>query len=459
MRSPLDVMSPTMVGALTVLVAAVTVFLSYNAGNSLPFVPTYNIAIQVPDAQELVDNNEVMVAGRRVGVIAKIEPHLDQQGHPYAQLELRLDQSMEGTIHPDATAIVRSRSLLGAKYVDLSLGSRGPPLQAGAVLPLSQSRTEVEVDDLVDEFDAPTRRHLQEVLGGLGTGFAARGLDFNNSLASLRTLVKSSKAVFGELAAPSTELPRLIDTYAATIDELAANPDDLAGVVQNGASTLDALDQPALDHAIERSPDTLSSGTSALAVLDPVLAKARTITQRIAPAAQLLPSTTRELAEASRAGVPTLRRARILPPLLDDAFTQLQGLGAEEPSVPALDSLSNVLPGLRSAVEYLTPYQTVCNYVAISARNLASAPSEGNASGNWLRFAMIVQPDEMFPRADPAPQLHFDPYPNGAAPGQPHECEAGNQPYLPGQQLGNVPGNQGTTTELTTPAEVAAVSK
>jgi hypothetical protein len=110
-------------------------------------------------------------------------------------------------------------------------------------------------------------------------------------------------------------------------------------------------------------------------------------------------------------------------------------------------------------VEYLTPYQTVCNYVAISARNLASTPSEGNASGNWLRFAMIVQPDEMFPRANPAPQLHFDPYPNGAAPGQPHECEAGNQPYLPGQQLGNVPGNQGTTTELTSPAEVAAVSK
>ncbi len=229
--------------------------------------------------------------------------------------------------------------------------------------------------------------------------------------------------------------------------------------MRNGGSTLDALDQPALDRAIQRSPDTLSSGTSALAVLDPVLAKARTITQRIAPAAQLLPSTTRELAEASRAGVPTLRRARILPPLLDNAFTQLQGLGAQEPSVPALDSLSSVLPGLRSTVEYLTPYQTVCNYVAIAARNLASAPSEGNASGNWLRFAMIVQPDEMFPRADPAPQLHFDPYPNGAAPGQPHECEAGNQPYLPGRQIGNVPGNQGTTTELTSPAEVAAVSK
>jgi phospholipid/cholesterol/gamma-HCH transport system substrate-binding protein len=459
MRSPLDVMSPTMVGALTVLVAAVTVFLSYNAGNSLPFVPTYDLSVRVPDSQELVDNNEVMVAGRRVGVISTIEPQLDQQGHPYAQLNLRLDLSMEGKVHPDATAMVRSRSLLGAKYVDLTLGSTGAPLKSGAVLPLAQSRTEVEVDELVDEFDAPTRRHLQEVTQGLGTGLASRGVAFNDSLASLRPLVQDSKTVFGELAAPSTGLQRLISAYAATASELGVHPDDVAGIIRGGAATLGALDRPALGHAIERSPGTLSSGTDALAVLGPVLARARTITHRIAPAAELLPSTTRLLAEASRAGVPTLRRARLLPPLLDNAFAQLQGLGADEPSVPALDSLAGVLPDLRSVVEYLTPYQTVCNYVGISSRNLASAPSEGNASGNWLRFAVIMQPDEMFPRADPAPGLHFNPYPNGAAPGQPRECEAGNEPYAPGLHLGNVPGNQGTTTELTTPAEVAAVSK
>src|SRR5919198_214980 len=109
MRSPLEGMSPAMVGALTVLVAAVTVYLSYNAGNSLPFVPTYDVAVQVPDAQELNANNEVMVAGRRVGVIYSIEPKMTEQGHPYAQLNLHLDRSMEGQIRPNATAEVRAR--------------------------------------------------------------------------------------------------------------------------------------------------------------------------------------------------------------------------------------------------------------------------------------------------------------------------------------------------------------
>jgi len=317
----------------------------------------------------------------------------------------------------------------------------------------------VEVDDLVDEFDIPTRRHLQETLGGLGTGFASRGQDFNDSFAALRPLVKGSHAVFGELAAPSTQLTRLLRTYTATADELGARPEDLAGILRSGGATLAALDDPALGRAIESSPGTLATGTDALATLTPVLARARTITARLAPAAKLLPSTTRRLARAGRAGVPALRRARELAKPLDAAFGQLQGLAVDEPSVPALNELAGVLPDLRSAVQYLAPYQLNCNYIALGARNLASTPSEGNASGNWLRFAAVLQPEEMFPRATPAPNLHFDPYPNAGAPGQPDECEAGNEPYLPGRQLGNVPGNQGTKTELTSPESVAAVSK
>jgi ABC-type transporter Mla subunit MlaD len=451
-------MSPTMVGALTVLVAAVTVFLSYNAGNSLPFVPTYDVSVRVPDAQELVDNNEVLVAGRRVGVIGSIQPEQDSQGHPYAQLNLRLDKSMEGKIHPDATVLVRSRSLLGAKYLDLDLGAHGPPLQNGAVLPLSHARTEVEVDEVVDEFDAPTRRHLQQVLTGLGTGLASRGLDLNASLASLRPLVHSSDTVLTNLANPETRLTTFIRAFAATADELGAHPEDLSGIVRNAAATLGALDQPALGRSIELSPATLSSGTTAFGTLRPVLNRARVITDRIAPAARLLPSTAKRLTQVARAGAPSLDRAKILSPLLENSFAQLRGLATDEPSVPALNQLAGVLPDLRSAVEYLAPYQTVCNYLAILDRNLASTPSEGNASGNWLRFAAVVKPDEMFPANAASPTLHFDPYPNGAAPGQPHECEAGNEPYLSGQQIGNVPGNQGTQTDNTSPQEIAAVS-
>jgi len=117
-----------------------------------------------------------------------------------------------------------------------STDARGPgtAVAQNGVLPLAQSRVEVEVDDLVDEFTPSTRRNLQQVLGGLGTGFASRGQDFNDSFSALRPLVKDSHTVFGEIAAPSTQLDRLLHTYTATADELAAKPENLAGILESG---------------------------------------------------------------------------------------------------------------------------------------------------------------------------------------------------------------------------------
>ena len=57
---------------MTVLCAVVAVFLSYNANNGLPFVPTYDVTVQVPDAAGLVRGNEVRIGGKRVGVIEEI---------------------------------------------------------------------------------------------------------------------------------------------------------------------------------------------------------------------------------------------------------------------------------------------------------------------------------------------------------------------------------------------------
>ena len=44
--------------------------------------------------------------------------------------------------------------------------------------------------------------------------------------------------------------------------------------------------------------------------------------------------------------------------------------------------------------------------------------------------------------------LHSNPFPNTASPGQPKECEAGNENFIAGRQvIGNVPGDQGTNTK------------
>src|SRR5262249_3113416 len=66
--------SPTLVGAVTVLVVVVAVFLSYQANQGLPFVPTYKLSAQLPNAETLVPGNEVRIGGQRVGQIKSVEP-------------------------------------------------------------------------------------------------------------------------------------------------------------------------------------------------------------------------------------------------------------------------------------------------------------------------------------------------------------------------------------------------
>ena len=65
--------SPVLVGAVTVLVTIVAVFLAYNANAGLPFVPTYDLNAEIPGGANLVPGNDVRVGGFRVGAVDESE--------------------------------------------------------------------------------------------------------------------------------------------------------------------------------------------------------------------------------------------------------------------------------------------------------------------------------------------------------------------------------------------------
>ena len=55
--------NPVLIGAATVLVILVAMFLSYNANAGLPFVPSYQLKLEAPSAAALVTGNEVRIGG------------------------------------------------------------------------------------------------------------------------------------------------------------------------------------------------------------------------------------------------------------------------------------------------------------------------------------------------------------------------------------------------------------
>src|ERR1051325_4760824 len=109
--------SPVLIGAVTTLVTIVAVFLAYNANNGLPFVPTYNVKAELPNAANLVRGNEVRIGGERVGTVSDIKPVHHSNGVDTAVINMKLEKRVE-PLPKASTVLVRPRSALGLKYVD-----------------------------------------------------------------------------------------------------------------------------------------------------------------------------------------------------------------------------------------------------------------------------------------------------------------------------------------------------
>ncbi|HKJ35954.1 MAG TPA: hypothetical protein VKA36_05250 [Solirubrobacterales bacterium] len=273
-RSPLQALasSPTMVGAITTLIVVVAVFLAYNANNGLPFVPTYRVSVDVPNASRLVRNNEVRIGGNRVGVVEAItavsvsdaggpggedEPNqgvsaegaaegdsgaeldsdtsVDAPGDVVARLTLKLDENVD-PLPQDSIFRVRYKSAFGLKYLEITRGD-GPPAEEGfffngtndvdsaadddqqilsfdeaAENPEAADGTfidQTEFDDIGNTFDQRTRNAGRQSLLGFGDALAGRGASLNLAVESLNPLLTNLKPVAKVLSSPSTRFKRL----------------------------------------------------------------------------------------------------------------------------------------------------------------------------------------------------------------------------------------------------------
>ena len=131
--------NPVLIGAVTVLVAIVAVFLAYNANNGLPFVPTRQLRIQFANGAALGPGDQVTsTGGFRIGVVSDTKAvRCAATGVPCAEAEIKLDRSF-GPVPVNSTAAITPRNLFGTKYVDLERGTSRQTIPDGGVLPESQ---------------------------------------------------------------------------------------------------------------------------------------------------------------------------------------------------------------------------------------------------------------------------------------------------------------------------------
>jgi virulence factor Mce-like protein len=460
--------NPVLIGAATTLVVIVAVFLAYNANSGLPFVPTYELKTEVPNAANLVKGNDVRIGGSRVGAVTDIAPQQHADGSVTAVLTLKMETAVK-PLPVDSTVIIRPRSALGLKYVQITKGTSSEGFDDGATIPLRNARPEpVEIDQFLNMFDDKTRAASQSNLIEFGNGFAGRGEDLNRAIEDANPLLLNLTPVMENLSDPQTRLGRFVRALGRTASVVAPAAVAQAELFRNLDTTFGALAnvaRPFLQDSITLGPPALDQAIKDFPQQRPFLANSEALFRELRPGVHAFAAAAPSLADALTVGTPTLKRSVAFNNRLKSTFASLQRF-AEDPLVTrGIRDLTSTVNILAPTLAHLTPVQTVCNYVTLFLRNTASLLSVGDANGTNQRFMIIATPqgpnNEGGPSSAPANggvpgkqdnYLHTNPYPNTASPGQPHECEAGNEKFIVGRQvIGNVPSNQGATTEKTKP--------
>ena len=449
--------SPLLIGAITTLIVVVAVYLSYNANNGLPFVPTYNINVELPQTSGLEESNVVRVGGSRVGIVKQAvgPPGSRAPGEVTAIAELKLEKGVE-PLPVDTTASVQSLSSIGLKYLQLEKGTLAPDDQGGRDDPAQpgartgQHRRTVQHVRRKDEDGQPDQLEQRRRRPGRPRAGAQQH--------------DRDAAPAAHERDPRVPQPgRARDRPARAVGR--ARPGRLPGRLGGGHPGRLVCRARQILHRLGRASPPRSNGRPCSVRRRSNRRSTRSRSRRHSPKnstefMRLLRPSARAARLRRAAARPRRHRGRRQPARRHRAELRAGLLRAGAPGLRRKPDRAGVPgrlhPDARSSANPvlagLAPEQANCNYFTLAFRNLASLTSENIGVGTLTRASLVLSPNgpnnEGFPSSAPANgpsvehrfhstaiidnnHLHANPYPNVTGPGQPpSNCEAGNENYI-----------------------------
>jgi phospholipid/cholesterol/gamma-HCH transport system substrate-binding protein len=336
-----------------------------------PFQTVYTINAEFPtvDAVQPGLGEPVQVAGVRVGEITgtSLENGL-------GVIHMAIFPSDLPHLYRNASANLIPNSPLKDMEVDMSPGTPSAGvLPTGGTIPVSQTTSPIDSDDLLDSLDADTRQWFGSLVADLGRGLKGRGTDLHQVLVALGPTATQLRQIGDLLAARRHELASLIHNLGVVTEATSVKDAQLQEVVDAGDSTLHALasQDVALRQAIERLPGTLDTTRTTLVNVTSLANALGPTATALVPTARRLPSTLRDSQTLFQGAV--LLPLKQIPPFVKVTLP----LATQLP--PLISDLGQALPSLLSAFKVLG---AVTNEIAYN-------PGDGNPGFlYWLPWAV-----------------------------------------------------------------------
>lgn len=444
--------NPVLVGAVTTLVVVVAVFLSYNANQGLPFVPTTQLRFLADNGANLLPGNEVREGGYRIGLVEDMKPARLPDGTIGAEVTMKLDEAA-GDIPRDSTFSLRPRSVLGLKYVELTRGDSKETFADGDLVPSGQARFPVELADLYEIYDEPTRTGTSRGLQGFGDALSGRGASINRTIQEAPRFLAALEPVARSLAAPNTQLGRLFRELGDAARTVAPVAERYAHQFAAAGDVFEAWSRSpeSLAQTIEKSGPTYETGARSLRAQRPFLRRLAGFSGALQRAAATLPTTLPRIIPALETGTRVQRRAPQLNEPLRDTFDAMDRLATDPATQIAFRGLADTTQTLNPVLRFVGPYITVCNYFNYAWTHAGEHVTEPDPTGTAQRVMLMLHSRTVNPTASQLGSLgalsnsppanneetltgtpyafHSQPYPAAITKDGKADCEGGQRGY------------------------------
>jgi hypothetical protein len=192
------------------------------------------------------------------------------------------------------------------------------------------------------------------------------------------------------LSDPRTGLKDFFKNIGAVSAQVAPVARVQAELFTKMADTFEAFNRcpSCLQDTIAKQPPTMDVAIESFRVQRPFLVDFTDLSKRLIPAADVLPSALPKLNSALAVGTGVLPQTVTLNQNTEEVFHAIQDLVDDPNTGLALSDLRDTLGVTKPLINYVAPFQTVCNYTTYFTNGLGQHQSEGVSNGTAERVLL-----------------------------------------------------------------------
>lgn len=313
--------NPVTVGIIALLVILAACWMAFRKDN--PLTTPFKLQAVFQTSNGVRPNMPVRIAGVDVGKVLEVS---GQEGTQASVITMEITE--KGLpIHKDAELKIRPRIFLEGNYfIDLRPGTPSQPsLGSGDTVPLTQTATPVQLDQVLTSLQQSTREDLQGLLQGLGDGLtdeptkeqdatqdrSVQGLTaaeaLNKSLRDAPGAARGTAVVNSAIVGNANDVSATIKSLDELTTTLSGDTAALQDVVVNFNRTASAFadESSALSQALAELPGTLKTANATFSAVNAAFPPVRAFAREILPGVE----ETQATIDAAR---PWLRQAKAL---------------------------------------------------------------------------------------------------------------------------------------------------